>query len=170
MQKRYLYALMFAVPGFLVALLTALWLFEVVAGGLWLFVFGDDTWSVTSVQLLPILFGVMLLTIWALAVTRAYLFGKRQEAEPGFNRRHLFMAVGLTIMPLALLLLHQWGVGNLGPKSNSEVCSDYCLEQGYAGSGMPPRDSGDNSCICYDTTGRAVVVVPIDRLTGFSKE
>jgi len=41
MRKRYLYALLFAIPGFVAAFIVSTFLFGVAAGFLWLYVYGD---------------------------------------------------------------------------------------------------------------------------------
>ncbi len=161
MKKRYIYALMFGVPGFFIALLVALAVFGAVAGGMWLFMFGDDPWPEAVVRLMPLFFGIVLLAVWTLVVIQGFLLGKRHEAEAEFNRKHLTIAVVLTVVPILLILLQQWSVGNLGPKSDGELCSDFCLERGYNGSGMPPRNSDDRSCYCLDDNGHEMIRIPI---------
>lgn len=161
MQKRYLYALMFGVPGFFLALLFSFWVLSAVVGGMWVFLFGDDVWPETVVRLLPVFFGVVLLAVWVLVVIRGYLFGKNQETVEGFNRAHLGVAAALTIAPLLLILFQQWGVSNFGPQSDGQLCSDFCLERGFNGSGMPPRISGDRSCFCLDENGNEVLRIPV---------
>jgi len=68
-------------------------------------------------------------------------------------------------MFILFILLQQLSVGNLGSKSDSAVCSDYCSLNGYSGSGMPSQDSGDRSCSCYDNSGNEVLKVPLDSIT-----
>jgi len=164
MQKRYLYAILFGIPGFFVtALLTAV-LLGAAAGFLWLFVFGDSPWPETTQTLLPVAALAVFLAIWAGVVIRGYRYGKGREDGRPVERRHLLIAAGATLMPIVIVILHQYRVGNLGPPSDGERCRDYCKEQGYAQSGMPARDSGDRSCICYDKKGREVLKEPLDEL------
>jgi hypothetical protein len=44
-------------------------------------------------------------------------------------------------------------------KTETAQCSDFCKQNGFAASGMPPRDSGENSCSCYDNSGQEVINV-----------
>jgi len=164
MQKRHVYALLFGVPGLFLALIMTLLVFGAVSGFLWLYLFGDNPWPAASAQLLIILAAGMFLALWTATVVVGYLTGKRLEASPGLNRRHVVVSAALTIAPLLLLVLHQWSVGNLGPRSDSLVCRDLCLEQGYPASGMPPKDTGEKVCICYDS-GQEVLRVPLDSST-----
>ena len=90
----------------------------------------------------------------------ALLFG-----IPGFfvlNKSHILISGGLTLMFILFIVLQQLSVGNQGPKSAEVICSDFCSERGYSGSGMPPRDSGDNTCSCYDSFGNEALKVPLD--------
>jgi hypothetical protein len=56
---------------------------------------------------------------------------------------------------------YEWKVGNLGPKSASETCADFCTMRGFNGSSMPPRNSGLATCSCVDGQGREAVTVQI---------
>lgn len=99
-----------------------------------------------------------------------YRVGKRLEADTAWNRNHLLLSTGITILLIIFIALQQWSVGNLGPKSDSMICSDYCSEQGYAGSGMPPQISGERTCSCYDNLGNEAIKIPLDNIPpDFSK-
>ena len=165
MKKRYLYALIFAIPGLLWALLLSALLFAVTAGALWLFVFGDSPWPDWTNTALPIAFAVVFIALWCVAIAAGYWFGKGSEARPGIPARHLWYALAATLLPIGLVLLQQFSVGSLGPKSDSLICSDYCQEQGYAGSSLPSRDSGDRTCSCLGRFGEAEVTIPLERLS-----
>jgi len=164
MKKRTLYTLLFGVPGFVVALLAALVVSGAGAGLLWLFVFGDNPWPESSGPLLTTLFTVTFAGVWLAALSAGFATGRRLETQPGFNRAHLWLALAATLLPLALLVLQQLRVGNLGPKTEGERCSAYCLELGYHGSGTPPRTEAERTCSCYDEQGREALKLPIDEL------
>jgi hypothetical protein len=164
MQKRYLYALLFGIPGlFVTALLTAV-LLGAAAGFLWLFVFGDSPWPEATQTLFPAAGLIVFLIAWVGIIAWGYRFGIGQEDGRPIDRRHLLIAAGAILLPIVIVILHQYRVGNLGPPSDGERCSDYCREQGYAASGMPARDSGDRSCICYDGRGREALTVPLSTI------
>ncbi len=164
MKKRYLYALLFGIPGLGVTLLGALFLFGAAAGALWLFVFGDSPWPATVGTVLPVLFGLVFLGLWSGFIAWGFRVGKRLEVDPAPNLKHLLLAVGATAAVLLLMVLHQLSVGNLGPKSVSLACSDFCREQGYAASGTSPRDAGAPTCSCFDRNGQVAVTTPLERL------
>jgi len=165
MNNRIRYALLFGVPGFFLATLAALVLFGGAAGFLWLFVFGDDPWPAATQTFLPAVFLSVFLASWAGIIACGYRYGKRHAADPHLDRRHLLIAAAATLVPILVVILHQYRVGNLGPKSDSLLCSDYCRDRGYAGSGMPARDSGDRSCLCYDASGNEVLKIPLAALS-----
>jgi len=169
MKKRYIYSLLFAIPGFFIALIAALVVFGAGAGVLWIFVFGDNPWSPAIDTILPVISLAVLVAAWAATAIVGYFYGKGMEDVAGLNKTHVLISVGATIAPIAVIVIHQFSVGNLGPPSDGARCSDYCRHAGYSASGMPPKDSGDRSCICFDREGREVVRKPIDRLDAIER-
>lgn len=157
MKKRYLYVLLFGVPALLASAVITAVLFGAAAGLLWLFVLGDDPWPAIADHLIGALIALVGASLWIGLLSAAYLAGKRQEAHAGLNLRHVLASAGTTALLVLLVVSHQWRVGNIGPKSDGVVCSEFCQDKGYAGSGMPPRDSGAATCNCYDAQGGEVV-------------
>ena len=165
MKKRYWYALLFGIPGLFVAGMISVLLFGAMAGILWIYIFGDNPWPAYTEPLLSVGFVLTVLTMWIVSIVLGYLVGRRLERDPGLNRNHVLLSVGLTVMFLLLIVLQQFSVGNLGPKSDTILCSDFCARHGYSGSGMPPIDSGERICSCYDDSGNEVLTVPLGHLT-----
>ena len=161
MRGRWLYLLLYAVPALLAATLVAVALFGAAAGALWLFVYGDDPWPATAATTLALTFAAAWLALAAAFLATAYRFGRRREGRGLPVRGHVAAALGLTVALVLLAVSHQWGVGNIGPPSDSVRCADFCRAQGFDASGMPPRDSGAATCSCLDASGRAAVTVPI---------
>lgn len=164
MKKRYLYAFLFGIPGLLVSGIIALIIFGASIGILWLFIFGDSTWPSSTEPLLSVLVISTFLLLWILSIVAGYAIGKRLEKNPGLNRMHILISGGLTLAFILFILLQQLSVGNLGPKSDSMLCSDFCVQHGYSGSGMPPPNSGDRTCSCYDNSGNEVLKVPLESI------
>ena len=104
MKRRYIYAVLFGLPGLLLSALLTLVLFGATMGVLWLFVFGDNTWPACVDTLLPIFFVVAFLGMWAVTITGGYFAGKRREADVALNKRHVVLALGATA-GLALLMV-----------------------------------------------------------------
>lgn len=165
MKKRYLYALLFSAPALLAAVIIATVLFGAVAGLLWIFVFGDNPWPPAADTVLTAVLVLACVVLWAGLLYAAYVVGKKQEAQAAPNTRPVMIAVGATVLLVLLAVAHQWRVGNLGPRSDGELCADFCRDQGFAGSGMPPRDAGAATCSCFDAQGRESVQVPIGEIT-----
>jgi hypothetical protein len=91
----------------------------------------------------------------------AFLRGKRLGAAGPLLQRDVLAAAGATVLALAIIVLHQWRVGNLGPASDGERCSSFCQQKGFSGSSIPPRNTGLATCSCVDSQGREALTVPI---------
>ncbi|MDP3761157.1 MAG: hypothetical protein Q8R01_11655 [Ramlibacter sp.] len=163
MKQRHLYLLLFSVPALIGALLAGFVVLAGAAGGLWLFVYGDNPWPGAAEAALVALFAAVSLAVWAVLLRRAYLAGEQHEqaGDPPKAGRLAIAAAGITALLLILVGLHQWNVGNIGPKPGSVVCSDFCASRGFAGSSMPPRDAGTPTCTCVDAGGRDALTVPL---------
>jgi hypothetical protein len=170
MKKRYIYALLFGIPGFFLSVAISSILFGVFLGILWIYVFGDDPWPSPTENILGALLVFTSLTVWIGSITIGYKLGKRLENDPTLNQKHILIATGLTVMLITLIILQQWRVGNLGPKSETLICSDFCVQKGYSGSGMPPKDSGDRRCRCYDNLRNEALQVPLDSINPDASE
>lgn len=164
MKKRFLYSLLFGIPGFFVSGFISLLLFGVSMGVLWIFVFGDNPWPSSTETILSILLVSIFLLMWIGTIVIGYLIGKKLEKDPKLNRNHILASGALTIVFVLFIALQQFSVGNIGPKSDTVLCSDYCVQKGYAGSGMPPKNSGDRTCSCYDSSGNEALKVPLDNI------
>ncbi len=165
MKKRYLYTLLFGIPGLFVAGLIAIFVFAALTGILWLYVFGDNPWPASSETMIAVLFVAVFGVLWIGFIALGYLVGKKLETDPQLNKRHVLISVGLTLLFILLMVFQQWSVGNLGPKSDSVLCSEFCSRHGYSASGMPPQNSGDRTCSCYDASGNEALQIPIDVIT-----
>ena len=164
MKKRYLYTLLFGLPGLFVAGAISILAFGALTGILWLFVLGDNTWPAFVEPVLGATFVLALLVLWIIFIVLGYFVGRRLEKDPALNKMHIFISLGVTLAFILLMTFYQWSVGNLGPKTDSAMCSDFCSLHGYAGSGMPPEISGDRTCSCYDSSGSEVLQIPLDHL------
>ena len=164
MKKRYLYALLFGLPGLFVVGIVSIFGFAALTGFLWLYIFGDNPWPAYIEPILAALFVLTVLALWLVFIVLGFFIGRRLEKDPALNWTHILTSAGLTLALILFLVLQQWSVGNLGPRSSSAQCSDFCSLHGYAGSGMPPAISGDRTCSCYDSSGNEVLQIPLDHL------
>jgi hypothetical protein len=163
-KKRYLYSFLFGIPGVFVAGIVSIFLFGAFAGIFWLYVFGDNPWPSFIEQLTSIAFVLSGLILWIASIVLGFIVGKRLERDPLVNRNHVLISAGLTALFLLLILFQQWSVGNLGTGSASLLCSDFCVQHGFSGSGMTPETSGDGICSCYDHAGNEALRIPLDHL------
>ncbi|MEW6405095.1 MAG: hypothetical protein AB1649_25135, partial [Chloroflexota bacterium] len=164
MKKRYLYALLFGMPGFFIAGIVSLFVFGGTTGLLWIFLFGDDPWPTSADMVLIVLLAVVFLALWAASITAGYFVGMFLEADPTMNRKHILLSGGLTLLFILFIALQQLSVGNLGPRSDSALCSEFCARQGYAGSGVLGRDPSERTCSCYNSKGKEVLKVPMEEI------
>jgi hypothetical protein len=106
----------------------------------------------------------MVMGLWIGSIFMGYLVGRRLEPNPVLNRSHILISAGLTIVFILLIVFYQWRIGNIGPTSDSVLCSEFCTRHGYSGSGMPPEASGIRMCSCYDDSGSEALRIPLDHI------
>jgi len=164
MKKRYLYSFLFGIPGFFIAGITSLVLLGALLGSLWLFIFGDNPWPPATEKILSVVLVLIFLIVWIGCIAIGYAIGKRLENDATLNRTHVLISATLTGLFILLIVLQQFSVRNIGPKSDSVLCSEYCTQKGYSASGMPPLNSGDRTCSCYDGSGKEALNIPLDRI------
>jgi hypothetical protein len=164
MKARYLYSILFGVPGLVVALVVSFVIVGMAGGVLWLFIFGDDPWPAYAETILAVLFALVFLTTWLASLIAGFIIGKRFEQKPALNKKHVLASITVTVLFILLIAFQQISVGNLGPKSDGERCMDYCIQEGYSASSLPARDSGDRSCSCLDESGNETIKVPLDSI------
>jgi hypothetical protein len=163
-RKRYLYSLLFGIPGLIVSALIAFFVFATVSGFLWLYVSGDSEPLSHADTMLMALFVAVLVVTWGGFIVTGFVVGKSLEKDPGQNRQHVAISIVATLVPLAVIALHQLSVGNLGAKSDSVICGEYCRSYGYEVSAMPAKSAGEAVCQCLDLNGREAMSVHLDRI------
>lgn len=164
MRKRFIYTLLFLFPGLFVSLLVTLAMFGAAYGVLWIYAFGDSTWPAWTGWAIPVLMAIVFFSLWMSVMVAGYVVGKNLEAEPGFDIRHVWLSLAATLLPIGFALLHQLSIGNLGPKSDGQRCSEYCSVLGYQTSGTTPQHSGEQICSCLGRYGEVIITVSIAEL------
>ena len=164
-SRRHVYVLLFVVPALLVSIIAAALTLAASAGALWLFVYGDDPWPDTANVLLGAIFLLVAAALGLALLSVAYTVGRQQEGEPSLNKRHVALSLGATVVLAAIIIVRLVGLNVAGARSDSVVCADLCRSEGFTASGLPPRDSGDRTCSCYDAQGQEVrrVTLPLSR-------
>ncbi len=105
MKRRYIYSILFGMPGLIVAFTAAVLVLGSLVGFLWLFVFGESV--------LPVIFVAALLTTWAATFAVGYFIGKARENDAALNKLDVLISVAATLLLVLATLLHEWGVGNI---------------------------------------------------------
>lgn len=123
MKRRYLYPLMYSVPAFILSAIIMVVVTAAIGGALWIFVYGDNPWPSFVELYSPIFMFTVLATVWLVLLSAAFTWGKRQEANPSLNMKHLYLAAGSTVALMLLVFLHQLSVGNIGPRPDVLVPS-----------------------------------------------
>jgi hypothetical protein len=132
-----------------------------VSGFFWLYVFGDSEPLSQADTMLIVLFFTVLIVTWAVFIVTGFSMGKSLEDDPKQNSKHVVISIIATLVPLLLILLHQFSVGNIGPETDSVICSEFCRANGYAVSSMSPKLSAEDTCSCLDAQGKEVVSMPV---------
>lgn len=164
MKKRYLYSLLFGIPGLFIAGGIAILLLGAFAGILRLFVLGDNPWPASAEIILSMLFVVICLILWAGFIVLGYWVGRRLENDSAVNRTHVLLSAGLTVLFILVMVVYQWRVGTIGPQADGVLCSEFCTQHGFSGSDIPPGTSADRICSCYDQAGNEALRIPLDHI------
>jgi len=165
MKKRYIYSILFTVPGFFIALIIAFFIFAAISGFLWIFIYGDNPWPPSIEKLLSALFACSFLMLWFALIIIGFIVGKRLEQRPNLNKKHILTSAAITLLALALIVLHQINIGNLGQQTESQLCSEFCRSQGHSASGLNAKDAGERICSCINSEGHAVITIPLLDIT-----
>ena len=158
MKRRYLYALMYSVPAFIFSTVFMVVVTAAIGGVLWIFVYGDNPWPSFVDRYSPIFMITVLGAAWLTLLWAAFTWGKRQEAYPSLNMKHLYFAAGSTAALVLAVFLHQLSVGNIGPKADVLVCADFCTTKNFSASRFPQ----DGTCRCYGSDGHEALNVSMN--------
>jgi hypothetical protein len=170
MKKRYIYAFLLGVPGFLVSLIISSVVTAAAAGFLWIYVFGDSPWPASAGKMLPLLFIVSFMVLWSAFIAVGFITGKKIGEDQDLDTKHIMVSAGTAIVLIAVIVLYEMRVGNIGPKSDTRLCAEFCGEKGYQGSSMSPKDSGELLCTCFGHDGQQIMKVPMDGIGSVRKE
>ncbi len=160
MRRRHAYLFLFGVPALLASLLVGAIVLVFAMAVFWVFIFGDDTWPGYTNYLLGALFFGGAGTTFAVLLYHAYEAGRRQEEKPSPSGLHIAAAIVSTLALLIVPALYAWHTSQ-ADQTPEGACAFYCTNRGFAGSGMPPRNSGDLTCTCYGPKGEVGASFPL---------
>lgn len=154
MKRRYLYALLFGVPGlFLTILLSLQVLFAVVDIAPLL------GYELSEMQMLGTT-GVILLIFWIALIAIGYSIGTWFENGSRLNRKHALISLGLSLLMFGYIVF--WSMRETRYEADSELCNNYCFSNGYSASVMPPVDDPERACYCSNYSSGESVTIPIE--------
>ena len=153
-RRRFVYVLLCTAPAVLVSAVAGGTTAAAAAGVFWLFVFGDNPWPGWSGPVIAVVAVTAFVVLLAAQLMVAWCVGKQQESKPDINRTHVAVAI-VSTLTLATFIAVRFFAGQVLQR-DSERCAALCRDEGFFASGMPPRDSGDRTCSCYDANGREV--------------
>ena len=157
MKKRYLYALLFIIPGFLLALPLSLNIFESLIA---IYnTYGRLPRAYSEDELFYVLIAIFLI-IWVVLVLTAYWVGSRFEGGPKLSWMPALI-MGFTVLFFAYIL--RYAANYAVETVNVELCSEYCQSRGYHVSIPSPPDAPEQTCYCSNSDGRSVTV-PLEDL------
>jgi uncharacterized membrane protein len=114
MKPRFAYPLLFLLPSAMVAFLSGFIAAGAGGGILWVFVYGDNSWPRAASNAVMALAVVVAVAMLVTLLFASYSFGKAREVAGGLAKAHVALALAISVLLPALVLLHQWQVGNLG--------------------------------------------------------
>lgn len=115
MKRRYLYSLLVGVPGIVVSVLLMHILFGVAGGALWIFVYRDNPWPARSHKAVPAIFALDVLIVWLPLLLIGFIVGKQLEQGPTWNKSHVLISAGLTLLLILFSVYYQVRIPNMGP-------------------------------------------------------
>ncbi len=161
MKKRYIYSILFGLPGLLAALIASFFIVGATAGFIWLYVFGDDAWPRSASIVLSLLFIIAFVVIWSTFITIGYKTGSKLETEPRLNKRHVLASIGITLSIILSIFLYQLNTGHIGKKHDSIICADFCRSSGFMASSLTPQNAGERICSCLNSKGQKAINIPL---------
>ena len=151
MKQSTIYALLFGFPALPAAVIASVFAGGMVAGGLWLFVFGDNPWPSSSSVPVVLVMAVVFLAITGLIAMTGFLYGRdRQVSGKKTQRLHIAMSAGLTLALVALVFLVQHR--NEAGHSEYSRCRALCISKGYSGkqTRTRPLKNASRTCDCWN--------------------
>ena len=157
MRKRYIYLLLFAIPGFFISLIIGALATGMVFGFFWFFVFGDGVWRIPIDKIILIAFPLTFLAAWIGIIVVGFHVGKKNEQSQTLNKKHIFISLGLSII-FVLIIIFRLGV--FGQKTGNEICQSFCAQKEYTSSSLDKQ----TTCVCFDWLGKEAIRVPFSEI------
>jgi len=151
MKQRYLYSLIFGIPGVLISAFVALLAGGVTAGLFWIFIFGDNVWPFWAEWIIAAITVIAFITALSFIARIGFFVGKKREIEnTPINNKHIIISVTTLVLLVFLMVIYQRGY--IFKEPPSKVCKDICVQKGYDGisTSLGRTVSGKNTCSCWN--------------------
>ena len=151
MKQRYIYSLLFGIPGIAISASAALFAGGATAGFFWIFVFGDNTWPFWTEWVVAIIAGIVFIVSLSIIVRFGFSVGEKREiGNVPVNSKHIMILVVILVLFVALIFIFQRGY--IFEKPDHQQCYDLCVQKGYDGTGtsLSPRNAGNVICGCWN--------------------
>lgn len=152
MKQKYIYSILFALPGIFVSAFFAIFIGAGVMSIFYFFVYGDREWP-TWPNIVIYLFSIIafLVMIYVIALI-GYKHGKsRDNKKLSFEKTHIFYSLLIFIFGIFFMIFFNRGYIFTPPPSNQ--CRNICIERGYDGNsiGTGPIINNETMCSCFNT-------------------
>lgn len=148
MKKRYVYSLLYGIPGLIISFLVATFVTGMTMGIFWLFMFGDTMeWPSWTEWVAPTLGIIAFVIMQSIIVIIGFNVGKKQEANDlPINRKYI-------IIPMLIIVFFIFYVMIIF-RNSDDVCSNLCIKKGYDKNNPVSTSEylGKKSCSCWNNT------------------
>lgn len=160
MKQKYLYLLLFGLPGILVSAITGIMSGGMIGGFFWIFMFGDNPWPSFA---WPTVFGVGILVFFLTLISiliMGYKVGKKRDLENlPIKKAHIFISLVFLVIIFSMILFRQFS--SASNTSDSKKCQQLCTEKNFNSntSSLSPKDQRERICSCFDDSSGSWVEV-----------
>src|SRR3989339_930826 len=151
MKQRYIYSLLFGIPGIIISVFASILAGILAFAFLWAFVFGDNTWPAVAGLIITGTKAIAFLVSLTIMVVTGFFMGKKREVEHvSVNSGHVIISVAILVLFGTLMFTFQ--SASLSKKQNHKQCVDLCVQKGYDGNGsyLSPDNNGNTTCNCWN--------------------
>lgn len=168
MRKRYIYALLYGIPGFFASIPLLLVSFLIFCNPLDAGKFGPHTFCGgmnSFAKIIPIFF----LPWWIISIWMGFIAGKKYEKNKTLNRKHVLTSLITTIVLILIITAFYLRSREANrPNPDFKKCDDFCSQKGYPQSSMGypgTPDPSKVSCSCYANDGKHMLKIPFSQIS-----
>lgn len=104
-KQRFIYSLIFGIPGILVSVLIGLFAGGATGGFLWIFVYGDNQWPFWTEYIIASITGIVFIISLIVIIKIGYSVGKKREIEEiPISIKHVIISVVILILLIVRIM------------------------------------------------------------------